>query len=360
MSRNSVTYAAAFKLGVFTVVSVLVTGLLAVIMGRISFADTSTYRALFSSASMLEPGDDVRVAGISMGQVEEVEITDRTRALVTFTVESSLPLTTASRAEIRYLNLVGDRYLALERGEPGAPRLDEDTTIPIGRTSPALNLTALFNGFQPLFAALAPEDVNDLSMNLVRTLQGEGGTVESLLANTASLTSTLAERDQLVGEVVTNLDAMLGTVDSRHQELTVLVKELRRWVGGLSQDRAAIGQSIGNVADLAEVTASLLRQGRPLIDDDVAELRVLARTLAKPKNQALLRELLRRVPESMTDQTRTGTYGSWYNYYLCDFRGRILLPALKGPGVDQLQRELNSLAFHSRAARCEDSNGGGG
>jgi phospholipid/cholesterol/gamma-HCH transport system substrate-binding protein len=62
----------------------------------------------------------------------------------------------------------------------------------------------------------------------------------------------------------------------------------------------------------------------------------------------------------MTDQTRTGTYGSWYNYYLCDFRGRILLPALKGPGVDQLQRELNSLAFHSRAARCEDSNGGGG
>ena len=358
MSRNSVTYAAAFKLGVFSVVSILVTGLLAVIMGRLSFADTTTYRAVFSSASMLQPGDDVRVAGISMGEVEDVEIAGRTRALVTFTVESALPLTQASRAEIRYLNLVGDRYLALERGAPGAPRLEEDATIPIGRTSPALDLTTLFNGFQPLFAALSPEDVNELSLNLVRTLQGESGTVESLLAHTASLTSSIAERDELVGQVVTNLNGMLGTVDSRHKQLTLLVKEMRRWVGGLSQDRKAIGQSLGNVSELTEVTASLLRQGRPMIKEDVAELRVLARTLAKPKNQALLRELLRRVPESMTDQTRTGTYGSWYNYYLCDFRGRILLPALKGPGVDDLQRQLNSLAFHSDAARCSDGGEG--
>ena len=358
MSRNSVTYAAAFKLGVFSVVSILVTGLLAVIMGRLSFADTTTYRAVFSSASMLQPGDDVRVAGISMGEVEDVEIAGRTRALVTFTVESALPLTQASRAEIRYLNLVGDRYLALERGAPGAPRLEEDATIPIGRTSPALDLTTLFNGFQPLFAALSPEDVNELSLNLVRTLQGESGTVESLLAHTASLTSSIAERDELVGQVVTNLNGMLGTVDSRHKQLTLLVKEMRRWVGGLSQDRRAIGQSLGNVSELTEVTASLLRQGRPMIKEDVAELRVLARTLAQPKNQALLRELLRRVPESMTDQTRTGTYGSWYNYYLCDFRGRILLPALKGPGVDDLQRQLNSLAFHSDAARCSDGGEG--
>ena len=354
MSRNSVTYAAAAKLGVFTLASVLVTSLLAVIMGHLSFADRTTYHAVFSSASMLQPGDDVRVAGITMGEVNDVELTGRTRALVTFTVDSALPLTTASRAEIRYLDLVGNRYLALERGTPGAGRLPQDGTIPIRQTTPALDLTALFNGFQPLFAALSPKDVNDLSLNLVRTLQGEGGTVQSLLAHTASVTSHLARRDQLIGEVIDNLNTMLGTVDDRHQQLTRLVTQLRRWVGGLSQDRAAIGQSISHVADLTKVTAALLQQGRPLIKDDVAELRILARTLAKPKNQGLLRELLRRVPESMTDQTRTGTYGSWYNYYLCDFRGRIVLPALKGPGAAELQRQLNSLAFHSDAARCQD------
>lgn len=354
MSRNSVTYAAAVKLGVFTLVSVLVTGLLAVIMGNFSLTDTTTYRAQFTTASMLQPGDDVRVAGIRMGEVTEVEISEDSQALVTFSVESALPLTTASRAEIRYLNLIGDRYLALERGEAGAPRLDDEATIPVSRTTPALDLTALFNGFQPLFAALSPKDVNELSLNLVRTLQGESGTVQSLLAHTASLTSHLAERDRLVGQVVANLNTMLGTVESRHEELTELVTELRGWVGSLSADRAAIGASIHNVAELTDVTASLLRQGRPLIKEDVAQLRVLARTLAKPRNKGLLRELLRRIPESLTDQTRTGTYGSWYNYYLCDFRGRILLPVLKGPGVDQLQRELNSLAFHSGAARCDD------
>ncbi len=48
--------------------------------------------------------------------------------------------------------------------------------------------------------------------------------------------------------------------------------------------------------------------------------------------------MLDRLPESMTDQTRTGTYGSWYNYYVCGFSGRITLPAGLGdiPGVKQL------------------------
>src|SRR5680860_737927 len=211
------------KLIVFTMASLVVTGLLAAIMGNIGFGDTTAYSARFTTASMLQPGDDVRVAGVIMGEVSEVEIEDRTQALVTFTVKNGLPMTQDSGAEIRFLNLVGDRYLTLTQGEPGAPALSPGATIPIARTSPALNLTTLFNGFQPLFAALAPEDVNELSMNLVRTLQGEGGTVESLLAHTASLTTTLADRDQLIGDVINNLNTMLGTVDSKREELSLLI-----------------------------------------------------------------------------------------------------------------------------------------
>ena len=188
MSRNSTTIAAGIKLGIFTVVSILVTGLLAVIMGNFGFGDQSTYRAVFSTASMLQKGDDVRVAGVSVGEVKKVEHYDRTEALVTFRVSSDVPLTTASRAEIRYLNLVGDRYLALEEGaDQDAAPLEDGGTIPIAQTKPALDLTVLFNGFQPLFQALTPQQVNDLSMNLVQVLQGEGGTVQGLLAKTASM-----------------------------------------------------------------------------------------------------------------------------------------------------------------------------
>ena len=116
--RNAVTIAAGVKLLIFTLVSLFVTGLLAAIMGNIGFGEGREYRAIFSNASSLEKGDDVRVAGVSVGEVKKVEHHERSQAMITFRVKSDVPLTTASRAEIRFLNLVGDRYLALEQGRP--------------------------------------------------------------------------------------------------------------------------------------------------------------------------------------------------------------------------------------------------
>lgn len=355
MSRNSTTIAAGIKLGIFTVISVLVTALLAVIMGNVGFGPGTTYQAVFSNASMLQEGDDVRVAGVSVGEVKEVEHHDRSQALVTFRVQSDVPLTTASTAEIRFLNLVGDRYLALEEGaDKDAEPLESGDTIPVERTRPALDLTVLFNGFQPLFQALNPQQVNDLSMNLVQVLQGEGGTVQGLLQKTASLTNTLADRDELIGSVIDNLTQTLTTVDSRHQQLSELVIGLKNWMGDLAADRQLIGSSLDNISDLTVVVADLIRQGRPLIKSDVAKLRKLAALLNEKKNRDQVVELLDRLPESMTDQTRTGTYGSWYNYYVCGFSGRITLPLSLGniPGVKQLMGLLNQLEFHSTAPRC--------
>jgi phospholipid/cholesterol/gamma-HCH transport system substrate-binding protein len=354
MSRNSTTIAAGIKLGIFTVVSVLVTGLLAAIMGNIGFGAGTTYHAVFSSASMLEKGDDVRVAGVNVGEVKNVEHYHRSEALVTFRVDSDLPLTTASRAEIRFLNLVGDRYLSLEQGaNRTAEPLAAGETIPIRQTRPALDLTTLFNGFQPLFQALNPQQVNDLSMNLVQVLQGEGGTVQGLLAKTASLTNSLADRDQLIGRVIDNLSQTLTTVDSRHRQLNDLVVGLRDWMADLARDRDTIGASIDNISDLTAVVADLLRHGRPLVKSDVAKLRKLAALLNEKDNRKQLVELFDRLPESLTDQTRTGTYGSWYNYYVCGFSGRITLPMINGvPGIKRLIGQLNNLQFHSSAPRC--------
>jgi phospholipid/cholesterol/gamma-HCH transport system substrate-binding protein len=355
MSRNSTTIAAGIKLLIFTVVSIMVTGLLAAIMGNIGFGAGTTYQAVFTTASMLEKGDDVRIAGVSVGEVKEVEHYDRTEALVTFRVKADVPLTTASRAEIRFLNLVGDRYLALEEGADSAAKpLESGETIPVDQTKPALDLTTLFNGFQPLFQALNPQQVNDLSMNLVQVLQGEGGTVQGLLAKTASLTNTLADRDQLIGEVVDNLGQTLQTVDSRHQQLNDLVIGLKDWMTDLARDRHTLGSSLSSISDLTVVVADLLRQERPLVKSDVAKLRQLAALLNEKQNSAQITELFDRLPESMSDQTRTGTYGSWYNYYICGFSGRISLPAGLGeiPGIKQLTSQLNNLNFHSSAPRC--------
>lgn len=356
--RQAVTVSAGIKLGIFSIVSVLVTGLLAAIMGNIGFGSGTEYKAIFTTASMLGEGDDVRVAGVNVGEVKKVEHYERNHAIVTFRVKSDVPLTTASRAEVRFLNLVGDRYLALEAGaDADAERLEAGDTLPIDQTSPSLDLTTLFNGFKPLFQALQPDQVNELSINLVQVLQGEGGTIQGLLEKTASLTTTLADRDELIGQVIDNLNTTLATVNSRSEQVTQLVVELKGWMTDLAADRKVIGSSLDNISDLTVEVADLLKGARPVLKSDIAQLRKLAKLLNKKENRQVVVELLDRLPESMTDQTRTGTYGSWYNYYVCGFSGEIKLPAGLGdlPVIQQLQKQLNQLDFRSTAERCADT-----
>ena len=357
-SRNTKTTVAAIKLGIFVLVSVIVTGTLTAIMGSFSFGSETEYKAVFSSASMIKKGDDVRVAGVSAGSVKKVEILNRDQAEITFKVKKDVPVTTATRASIRFLNLVGDRYMALEQGAPGAKRLPDDGTIPLAHTTPALNLTELFNGFQPLFQALQPHEVNQLSLNLVKVLQGEGGTVNSLLGNTASLTNALADRDQLIGQVIENLSALLKTTDDHHTQLSSLIVQLKDWMTNLSADRKTIGASITNLSGLTAEVAKLLTEGRPYIKADVAQVRRTMAILNKPKNQQVLNEVINRLPTMLQRQARVGSYGSWYQYYLCDIDAKIIMPKFNDKAIDDLLStvadKLNgNLSLYSKAKRCD-------
>ena len=331
------------KLAAFVVVTVLATGTLAMTIGNIRFGATTAYRALFTDATGLMQGDDVRIAGVRVGEIKAVDVAERGRralAEVTFTVDASSPLAVSTRAQIRYRNLVGQRYVALTEGAGSSRPLAAGGTLPLRQTQPALDLTVLFNGFKPLFAALSPDDVNAFAMEIVKTLQGEAGDVNSLLGRTASLTSTLADRDQVIGRTVDNLNSVLGTVDARGKQLSTLIVELQRFVSGLSQDRKAIGASLTNIADLADATSGLLEEGRPAIRSDVKRLGEVAGNLDDDKE--VVAGVLQRLPNKLNTITRTATYGSWFNFYLCDFEGRVILS--------------NAVAFspnyHSSAARC--------
>ncbi len=356
-SRNAVFASAGIKLIIFSIISLLTTGLLVVIMGNIGLGAGRTYQAIFTNASTLEKGDDVRVAGVSVGEVKKVEHYERAMAKVSFRIDADIELTTASTAEIRFLNLVGDRYLALEEGRQarGADQLDEGDTIPVEHTRPSLDLTVLFDGFKPLFQALSPDQVNELSMNLVQVLQGEGGTVRGLLEHTASLTTALADRDQLIGQVVTNLSETLDTVNRRHEQLSDLVIELKDWMHDLARDRKTIGGSLDNISDLTVTVADLLRRGRPLLKRDIAALHDLAQLLNDPDQRSEVVDLLDRMPEVMSDQIRTGTYGSWYQYYVCGASVRLNLPVLgEIPIIDQIEDMFSQFEFKSTAPRCQD------
>lgn len=355
MSRRDVEFwSAAIKFGIFSLVSVVVTYGLFVVMGGFGQGDRTGYQAVFTSASSLTEGDDVRVAGIIVGRVTDVEIHENAQALVGFEVDKDVPVTQRSELSVRFLNLIGDRYLSLTDGEEAAPRQDPDAAIGSDRTTPALNLTELFNGFQPLFAALNPDDVNELSLNIVQVLQGESGTVQSLLANTSSLTNSLADRDVLIGQVIDNLNELMGTVDGRRQELNDLVVSLEGWFGDLAEDKDTIGDSLESVSDLSASVEDLLTQSRPLIEADVLELRRVLEILNEPENKDYLDEVLIKLPDMLSKQTRIGIYGSWYNYYLCQFRGGIVLPDLLMSQIPaEFQELMSDFTITSTAPRCQ-------
>ena len=337
------TTSSLVKLVVFAVVTILATGVLAATIGNIRLGGTTTYHAMFTDATGLQKGDDVRIAGVRVGEIDGIDVADGTsRALarVTFTVDSDRTLPQSTRALIRYRNLVGQRYVALSEGAGTSRALTEDDTIPLRQTTPALDLTVLFNGFKPLFAALNPEDVNAFAMEIIKTLQGEAGNVNSLLSHTASLTSTLADRDAVIGRTIDNLNAVLGTVDQRDRQLSTLILELQRFVSGLAEDREAIGASLTNIAGLAESTAGLVKDARPAIRDDVRELGEVSKNLDDSKE--LVAATLQRMPAKLNTITRTATYGSWFNFYLCDFTGRVILS----------NTVTYTPNYHSDAARC--------
>ena len=183
------------KFLVLAVVVTLATTVLALTIANASSGDRLTYAARFTDVAGLLPGDDVRIAGVVVGAVEEIAIVDRRFAEVRFSVADAQRIPASAGAAIYYKNLIGQRYLALTQGAgPIGAVLGAGDTIPVERTWPPLNLTILFNGFTPLFTALDPEQVNQLSFEIVQVLQGQGTTVRSLLAATSSLTTTIADR----------------------------------------------------------------------------------------------------------------------------------------------------------------------
>ena len=92
------------KLTIFIVVTTLATSVLVATIGNLTFAGHRNYRAEFVDATGVVKGDDVRIAGVKVGTVDKVEVVDRTRALVSFSVEDSTTISKATHAAIRYRN----------------------------------------------------------------------------------------------------------------------------------------------------------------------------------------------------------------------------------------------------------------
>jgi phospholipid/cholesterol/gamma-HCH transport system substrate-binding protein len=313
--RRSITRPLTYSI-IFIVVTVAATTVLALSIANLSVGSTTGYYARFTDVTGLNTGDDVDIAGVRVGQVTSIGVVDRNLAQVGFSVQSGRQLPASVTATIYYKNLIGERYINLAPGTgPPGQLLPPGGTIPLSQTTPALNLTELFNGFQPLFEALSPGDVNQLASEIIQVLQGEGTTMDSLISNIGTLTTTLADKDAVIDSVISNLNEVVSTVNSRGSELGDLVTTLQQLVSGLAADRQPIGTAISAMSSLTNATAGLLAQANPPLASDISSLGQLSATLAD--NDGTITTFLQNWPAKETDIGRLSSYGSWFNLFEC-------------------------------------------
>src|ERR1700742_215077 len=224
------------KFATFAVIMILLTASLFFIFGNYTTGSTNDYSAVFTDASRLKSGDTVRIAGIRVGTVNDVSLRDDNKVVVDFDADRKVKLTTGTRAMVRYLNLVGDRYLELADGPSATNELQPPgSQIPADRTAGALDLDLLLGGLKPVIQGLNPKDVNELSQTLVQIFQGQGGTLDSLLNNTSSFTNALADNSQVVQELVDNLNTVVGTLSKDGDKFKDALDRLQHLVTDFSK-----------------------------------------------------------------------------------------------------------------------------
>ncbi len=345
------------KLVIFVVVTLLATTILGLSIANYTGGGTA-FKARFSDVTSLNKGDEVRIAGVRVGKVTSVKIVDKRQAEVGFELTDRDWLPASTTATIKYRNLVGQRYIALEQGtgEQGR-KLNKGATIGLEHTRPALNLTTLFNGFRPLFQTLTADDVNKLSYEIIQVFQGEQGTIHDLVATTANLTNKIADKDAVIGDLVRNLTAVLNAVNEREGQFDQLIVNTEALVSGLAAERDTIGSSVTSLANLASATADLLVPTRPTLQGSIAGLSQLTGTLDERKDE--VNTALTNLPIKMEKLGRAGSYGSWFQFYLCG------IDIVVGPGaVDAPQLNLpaglptvNQPLYTNAAPRCQGKGG---
>ena len=309
------------KFAVFALVMVVLTAFLFVIFSQYRTGSTTTYSAVFADVSRLKAGDSVRVAGVRVGTVQGLSMRPDKKVVVEFDADRKVVLTSGTKAMVRYLNLVGDRYLELVDG-PGATKvLPGGSQIPVDRTAPALDLDLLLGGLKPVIRGLNPHDVNALSASLLQVLQGQGGALESLLSNTSSFTNALADNNQTVEQLIDNLRTVLGSLTKEGGNFSAAIDRLERMVTELASQRDPIGAAIDSLDKGTASLTDLLRQARPPLAGTIGQLNRLAPLLDQDKN--LLDAAINRSPHNYRLLTRTASYGSFVQFYICGLSFRV-------------------------------------
>lgn len=329
------------KFGIFIVVAAVITVYLVLVTGEIRWGQREEYRAVFGNISGLREGDQVRVASVPAGRVKEIDVQRDNSVLVTFDLDSDIELNQSSTATVRYRNLIGDRFIELGRPDADAAPLDPGATIPVDQTFSALDLDTLLNGFKPLFVGLNAQQINELSVQLVQVLQGQKGAIATMLGTLGRVTQNVGSRQQLVSQVITNLDTVLGTIDDRRATLGTLIDQMSGLVVDLEKQDTQVLSAADEIEGFAQTATTLLARARGDLTPTLSQLELATRQINE--NADTLDLVLGRLPDHYALVQQAASYGNFFNFFLCGLRLQL---------TDDSGKPIQTPWIHSDLARC--------
>lgn len=300
----------------FAAVSILVTWVMWGTLQRSVSGSTTSYSATFTNVLGLSKGDDVRIAGVRVGRVQNIALDAKNNAKVTFIVQSDQTLYANTKALVRYQNLIGQRYVALEAGEGVAAPLSAGANIPVDRTEPSFDISLLLGGFQPLFQLLQPGQVNDLSTSLLQALQGDSGvSLASFVTQAAAVATEFQGRDEVIGSVIDNLSSVITGLAKHGTQLETLIGQTKALMSGLYAQGKSLESDTDRIADATTSLVSMMDKVEPGLataqDSTTAALGMLIGNGARLDRTAV------ELPPVMTGVARWTGQGGYANAYSC-------------------------------------------
>ncbi len=237
-------------------------------------------KARFSRAIQVFPGNSVRVLGVNIGRVIEVENVED-GVDVTFRIDApDIRLPSDVQATIVPISLLGERYIQLFPAYAGGPEFTGDT-IDLARTGVPAEQDELLRSLQDYFGELDPTKVAEFVSNAAEVLEGNGDDLNHLIEAGSNAVGVLANKRESLSGLIQEFNTLTNALATRQKGIGRLIKSYNVVGKTLNRNRAALEGTITGLNQAAAELASLLIEHRNPLGQDIQTLTRTMRTLSK-------------------------------------------------------------------------------
>ena len=271
-------------------------------------------KALFSDATGVLRGDLVKIAGVNVGKVADFEVEDG-NAIVTMQINGEVKLPENVLVEIKYRNLLGQRIINLSRPElPATATLQDGDVIPLAQTTPALDLSTVFNNLRPLIQSTNPEHINTVSRAILDVFKGREGDLEAVLDNLGDLSDTLVGGGQRLSRLITDLDQLAKLLNRESGEIRVGVDRFTELMEALAEVTPTLEQAIVQLDTASRDFGNFLEKNRTNITRDLRDLALVLGIVDEQLGP--LDKIAKNLKEVLLATARSQSYGEYWNLYV--------------------------------------------